>query len=183
MRTRRVPSPVGELRLSADGGALVGLHFTDDRAGSDDRARTDGPPADGSPRTGAASHGLAGDDTVSADERVLDAAEQQLAEYFAGTRETFDLPLAPRGSDFQRRVWAALREIPYGTTTTYGEIARRLGLPTGASRAVGLANGQNPIAVVVPCHRVIGADGGLTGFGGGIPRKETLLTLEGTSLF
>lgn len=176
MRTRRVPSPVGELRLSADGGALVGLHFTDDRAGTGETAAAPQPAETtqvADPR----------EDGTGDDERVLDAAELQLAEYFAGTRETFDLPLDPRGSDFQRRVWAALREIPYGTTTTYGEIARRLGLPTGASRAVGLANGQNPIAVVVPCHRVIGADGGLTGFGGGIARKETLLTLEGTSLF
>src|SRR4029453_11089470 len=94
-----------------------------------------------------------------------------------GRRLVFDLPLAPVGTAFQQKVWSALREIPYGRTTTYGEIATGLGQPT-ASRAVGLANGRNPIAVIVPCHRVIGANGSLTGFGGGIPRKRWLLDLE-----
>ncbi|HZU40850.1 MAG TPA: methylated-DNA--[protein]-cysteine S-methyltransferase [Solirubrobacteraceae bacterium] len=101
----------------------------------------------------------------------------QLGEYFAGRRREFSLELAPAGSEFELRVWAALREIPYGETASYGEIARRVGAP-GAARAVGLANGRNPIAVIVPCHRVIGADGSLTGYGGGLERKRLLLDLE-----
>jgi methylated-DNA-[protein]-cysteine S-methyltransferase len=101
----------------------------------------------------------------------------QLREYFAGERLAFDLALVMDGTPFERRVWAALTEIPYGETCSYGELARRLGQPT-AARAVGLANGRNPIAVIVPCHRVIGADGTLTGFGGGLERKRILLELE-----
>ncbi len=104
---------------------------------------------------------------------------RQLTEYFAGTRREFDLPLAAAGTPFQRRVWDALCEIPYGETVSYGEIARRLGLPPGASRAVGAANGANPIAIVVPCHRVIGANGTLTGYAGGLAMKRKLLELEG----
>jgi methylated-DNA-[protein]-cysteine S-methyltransferase len=102
----------------------------------------------------------------------------QLEEYFAGLRRTFELPLAPQGTAFQRAVWQALREIPYGQTVSYGELARRLGLVAGA-RAVGLANGANPLPIIVPCHRVIGADGSLTGFGGGLGIKRALLSLEG----
>jgi methylated-DNA-[protein]-cysteine S-methyltransferase len=109
---------------------------------------------------------------------VLAQARQQLTEYFAGSRTTFDLPLDPSGTEFQRRVWDSLRTIPYGTTTSYGAIARRLGDPH-ATRAVGAANGQNPIPIVVPCHRVVGAKGELTGFGGGIDRKRWLLEHEG----
>jgi methylated-DNA-[protein]-cysteine S-methyltransferase len=105
----------------------------------------------------------------------------QLRAYFAGTLTTFDMPLAPSGTPFQLAVWSALTEIPYGTTASYGEIARMLGKSAAASRAVGAANGQNPISVIVPCHRVIGADGGLTGYGGGLERKEWLLRLEGAS--
>ena len=104
-------------------------------------------------------------------------ARQQLLEYFAGERRDFDLPLAPEGSDFQREVWSALRNIPYGTTISYGELARRVGRPA-AARAVGAANGRNPIPIVIPCHRVIGKDGSLTGFGGGLQLKERLLELE-----
>jgi methylated-DNA-[protein]-cysteine S-methyltransferase len=111
------------------------------------------------------------------DDDVLAAAATQLREYFAGDRLAFDLALIPSGTAFQQRVWSALREIPYGRTTTYGELATGLGQPT-ASRAVGLANGRNPIAVIVPCHRVIGANGSLTGFGGGLPRKRWLLEHE-----
>lgn len=111
------------------------------------------------------------------DPAALADAATQLAEYFAGRRLRFDLPLSPAGSPFQLRVWAALREIPYGRTTTYGEIAADLGHPT-AARAVGLANGRNPLAVIVPCHRVIGRDGTLTGFGGGLDRKRWLLEHE-----
>ena len=114
---------------------------------------------------------------------VLVAARDQLAEYFAGGRRGFDLPLAPCGTDFQQRVWLRLREIPYGETRSYGEIAAELGMPPGASRAVGLANGANPLSVVVPCHRVVGSDGSLTGFGGGLERKRFLLDLESELLF
>ena len=114
------------------------------------------------------------------DDEALAPVAAQLADYFAGRRLAFDLPLAPVGTAFQK-VWLALREIPYGRTTTYGEIATGLGQPT-ASRAVGLANGRNPIAVIVPCHRVIGANGTLTGFGGGLPRKRWLLEHERTVL-
>ncbi len=104
----------------------------------------------------------------------------ELEEYFAGTRREFSVPLAPVGTSFQLRVWQALRAIPYGETLSYGELARRLGQANGA-RAVGLANGSNPLPVIVPCHRVIGADGSLTGFGGGLPIKRALLTLEGAA--
>ena len=107
----------------------------------------------------------------------LRGAKRQLLEYFGGARRDFDLPLAPAGTAFQRRVWNELRRIPYGETISYGELARRIGRPT-ASRAVGAANGRNPLAIVVPCHRVIGADGTLIGYGGGLPVKEALLAHE-----
>jgi len=114
------------------------------------------------------------------------AAADQLDAYFAGELTRFDLPLAPRGSDFQRRVWMALQEIPYGETESYGELATRIGSP-GAARAVGLANGKNPIGIVIPCHRVVGSNGSLTGYGGGLERKRALLDLElavsGAALF
>jgi len=109
---------------------------------------------------------------------VLARAGQQLGEYFAGTRTTFDIPLDAPGTAFQRRVWDALRAIPYGTTLSYGELARRLG-DVRATRAVGAANGKNPIPIIVPCHRVVGANGALTGFGGGLDRKRWLLEHEG----
>lgn len=108
---------------------------------------------------------------------LLEAAAAQLAAYFAGSLTRFDLPLAASGTDFQHRVWAALCEVPYGTTATYGDIARAIGNPA-AVRAVGLANGSNPLGIVVPCHRVIGANGKLTGYAGGMWRKERLLALE-----
>jgi methylated-DNA-[protein]-cysteine S-methyltransferase len=104
-------------------------------------------------------------------------AVAELREYFEGARRDFTVPLAPAGTPFQLRVWRALVEIPYGETTSYGELARRLGQPT-ASRAVGLANGSNPLPVIIPCHRVIGANGSLTGYGGGLPIKQRLLALE-----
>jgi methylated-DNA-[protein]-cysteine S-methyltransferase len=114
------------------------------------------------------------------------AAAEQLDAYFAGELTAFDLPLAPRGSEFQLRVWTALREIPYGRTESYGELAQRIGSP-GAARAVGLANGKNPIGIVIPCHRVVGSNGSLTGYGGGLDRKRRLLDLElavsGAALF
>ena len=148
-------SPVGRLELVEDGGALVAIHFD--------------APADGSPR-----HERGGS-------AVLTQAHQQLSEYFAGSRREFDLPLRPAGTDFQRRVWDVLATVPWGTTTTYGAIAARLGLPPGASRAVGAANGANPLPVVLPCHRVIGSDGTLTGYAGGLERKALLLRLEGVA--
>jgi len=148
-----IPSPIDELLLIGDGEALTGLHLSPHRQA---------PPAGPDWRR---------------DDRLFVAATGQLAAYFAGELTDFDLPLAPAGTEFQRRVWASLRLIPYGRTTSYGELATELGNP-GASRAVGLANGRNPIAVVVPCHRVIGADGRLTGYGGGLDRKRWLLDLE-----
>ena len=111
------------------------------------------------------------------DDAVLRGVRDQLGEYFAGRRRLFDIPLALEGTPFQQRVWNALCEIPYGETISYGELARRIGHPS-AVRAVGLANGSNPIAIIVPCHRVIGANGTLTGYGGGLPTKARLLDLE-----
>ncbi len=108
---------------------------------------------------------------------LVGEAARQLREYFAGTRSEFDLPLAPQGTPFQRSVWRKLQEIPYGETISYGELARRVGNPK-ASRAVGSANGANPLPIVIPCHRVIAGDGTLGGFGGGLPTKQTLLALE-----
>jgi methylated-DNA-[protein]-cysteine S-methyltransferase len=149
-------TPVGRLVLVARGAALVGVWMEDQRHHPGELAY--GEPA-------------------AADDVVLTAAAAQLEEYFAGQRTEFDLPLAPDGTGFQRRVWAELLRIPSGETTTYGELARRLGHPNG-SRAVGLANGRNPLGIVVPCHRVVGAGGDLTGYGGGLPRKRLLLDLE-----
>jgi methylated-DNA-[protein]-cysteine S-methyltransferase len=109
---------------------------------------------------------------------LLDAIATQLDDYFAGARHVFDLPLAPEGTDFQRTVWRTLATIPYGETISYAQLAARIDRPS-AVRAVGAANGRNPIPIVLPCHRVIGADGSLTGFGGGLPTKRFLLALEG----
>lgn len=156
---RVVTSPVGLLRIEAEAAAVRRVTFLDDDRAAD--AVADLAPPDG--HEGA----------------VLDEAQRQLEEYFAGDREEFALPLAPRGTAFQRSVWRALAEVPYGTTVSYGELAARVGSP---ARAVGTALGANPIVIVLPCHRVIGADGGLTGFGGGVARKERLLALEGSAL-
>jgi methylated-DNA-[protein]-cysteine S-methyltransferase len=112
------------------------------------------------------------------DDSVLTEVGQQLKEYFAGERTTFDVPLALTGTPFQQRVWTALQDIPYGETTTYGELAASLGLVPGAARAVGLANGKNPVSIIVPCHRVVGSTGSLTGYGGGLDRKQRLLDHE-----
>ncbi len=156
-----IPSPVGALLLAADAVGIVGVYFEPHRWGP----------------TANEVASWRRDDAAG----VLAAAREQLAAYFARELTAFDLPLAPRGTPFQERVWRALRDIPYGTTTTYGELARRLGDPL-ATRAVGAANGRNPLSIVVPCHRVIGADGTLTGFGGGIDRKRWLLAHEGAHL-
>jgi methylated-DNA-[protein]-cysteine S-methyltransferase len=119
-----------------------------------------------------------GYEMTAGENEVLRLAETQLKEYFAGERITFDVPLAPRGTEFQQRVWQELRNIPHGEFITYGEQARRLGRPK-AFRAVGAANGKNPISILVPCHRVLGASGSLTGFAGGLETKRKLLELEG----
>jgi methylated-DNA-[protein]-cysteine S-methyltransferase len=147
-----VPSPIGPLTLVAKAGELTGLYMEAQRH-RPSTLGTAGDPGDA----------------------PFAAAFDQLRGYFAGELTAFDLPLAPAGTDFQRRVWSALRTIPYGQTWSYGELARRVG---SASRAVGLANGKNPIALVIPCHRVIGSDGSLTGYGGGLDRKRFLLELE-----
>lgn len=144
-----VPSPVGPLTLVGEGDAIVGLYFQN------------------APRPAA----------WVRDDRGLRAAAKQLEEYFAGKRTRFDLPLEPRGTPFRRAVWDQLLRIPYGETATYGEIARAVGKPA-ASRAVGGANHHNPISIIIPCHRVIGADGSMTGYGGEIHRKRLLLDLE-----
>ncbi len=113
-----------------------------------------------------------------ADTPLLIQAKTQLSEYFAGTRQEFTLPLSPKGTPFQQKVWAALQTIPYGQTRSYGEIARQIGSPK-AARAVGMANHHNPIAILIPCHRVVGQNGALTGYAGGLERKKALLQLEG----
>jgi methylated-DNA-[protein]-cysteine S-methyltransferase len=113
------------------------------------------------------------------DESAFGLARRQLAEYFDGARTRFELPLATAGTAFQRQVWSSLMEIPYGSTTTYSELADRIGRPPGAARAVGSANARNPISIIVPCHRVVGRDGSLTGYAGGLAAKQWLLTHEG----
>lgn len=168
-------SPVGELRIIADARGITAIEFA-------------GPAAPGtSPRSSSAlaAAASAGRPVGTRDDAhpLLREAVRQLTAYFAGDLKEFDLPLAPQGSDFQRRVWDQLRAVGYGETVTYGEIARRLGMTPAASRAVGLANGRNPIPIVIPCHRVVGADGTLTGYAGGVQRKQALLDLEQGALF
>lgn len=149
-------SPVGELLLIASDRGLHALLWKEGREGEWLRKLKNDP-----------------------EHPVLKNAVLQLSEYFAGQRRQFDLPLAPAGTEFQLKAWNALREIPYGQTSTYGEQAVRVGGPNKA-RAVGMANGRNPISIIVPCHRVIGKNGELTGFGGGLPVKKFLLDLEKT---
>jgi methylated-DNA-[protein]-cysteine S-methyltransferase len=146
-----VDSPVGPLTLTGNAGALTAVRFGDPATIGASEAREDADP--------------------------FASAVEQLSAYFAGERHEFDLAVAPTGTPFQISVWQCLLEIPYGETRSYGQLAARLGSP-GASRAVGLANGRNPLAIVVPCHRVIGADGTLTGYAGGMDRKRVLLDLE-----
>lgn len=153
MTSRWMDSPIGGLRIRVSADLITAINFDARPAGQ----RSDHP--------------------------LLDRAEAQLTEYFAGDRTTFDLPLARDGSEFQQKVWSELQRIPYGETATYGEIAQRLGYDNAVSRAVGSANGSNPIPIVVPCHRVIGANGTLTGYAGGLERKQTLLQLEQPGLF
>lgn len=151
-----IGSPIGALLLVGDGVALTHVYF---QAGPHPRA-----PAD----------------TWRENAAPFAQVCEQLSEYFEGSRRVFHLPLAPQGTPFQLAVWGALREIPFGETRSYGELARQLGLPGGA-RAVGLANGANPMPIIVPCHRVIGSDGSLTGFGGGLSTKRALLSHEGAA--
>ncbi len=153
--TTIIDSPVGPLSIAADDTALRAIEFQRNR------------------------HPVRrGDDWREGDSPLLRRARRQLEEYFAGRRRVFELPLAPRGTAFQCAVWNALATIPYGATISYAELASRAGRPA-AVRAVGAANGRNPLPIVLPCHRVIGADGSLTGFGGGLPTKQYLLKLEG----
>ncbi|MCL2781678.1 MAG: methylated-DNA--[protein]-cysteine S-methyltransferase [Actinomycetia bacterium] len=154
MRYAHIDSPLGALLLVGDESGLAGLHLTTGR--------------------GAITPSPAWEPAATAD---FADARAQLDEYFAGARQRFELALRPAGTPYQLRVWAALRDIPYGATTSYGELAAAIGSPAGA-RAVGLANGRNPISIIVPCHRVVGADGSLTGYGGGLPAKRWLLDHE-----
>ncbi|CAM4272530.1 methylated-DNA--protein-cysteine methyltransferase [Nocardiopsis rhodophaea] len=149
------PSPIGDVLLTSDGVALTGLYMLPEPGSEPSPIQADWKHAPESFR----------------------ATIDQLDAYFAGDLREFDLPLAPSGTEFQLRVWRELTTIPYGHTASYGDIAEALGRPT-ASRAVGMANGRNPISIIVPCHRVIGANGALTGYGGGLPRKRHLLRLE-----
>jgi methylated-DNA-[protein]-cysteine S-methyltransferase len=150
-----VPSPIGPLRLDAAGDALVALRFEDDAA----------PPAGSAAETSTPAAGL------------LKEAAGQLRDYFAGRRRRFDLPLAPHGTAFERKVWDAVAGVAFGRTATYGRIAARLGDPR-AVRAVGRANGANPLPILIPCHRIVGAHGRLTGYAGGLDRKALLLGAE-----
>ena len=152
-------SPLGPLRIIEQGGAITAIEYAPYRA----TGRPLGERRD--------------------DDPLLRRAVDQLAAYFARDLKEFDLPLAPRGSGFQQQVWHQLQLIGYGETASYGEIALRLGRTHAASRAVGLANGQNPIPILIPCHRVIGANGTLTGYAGGVERKRVLLDLEQEALF
>jgi methylated-DNA-[protein]-cysteine S-methyltransferase len=149
---RTIDSPIGPLALAGRGQLLTNLRMVNQTY---EPNRTNWVP----------------------DDRAFPDAVQQLEAYFVGERTDFDLELSLAGSEFQRRVWQALLTIPYGETRSYGEIAEQIGA-SGAARAVGLANGRNPIAIIVPCHRVIGASGSLTGYGGGLERKQSLLELE-----
>jgi len=155
MHYQLLDSPLGPLLIHAADHGLRGIHFVDEKYYP----------------------GIGNDWIEDGSHSLLFAAAAQLREYFAGQRTTFDLPLDPQGTAFQRNVWQALQQIPYGETLSYGQLARRIG-DIKAVRAVGAANGRNPISIVVPCHRVIGADGGLTGYAGGLPRKQALLRLE-----
>jgi methylated-DNA-[protein]-cysteine S-methyltransferase len=152
-RYRITESPVGFLTIAGDGEAVTALRMEDQ------------------------AHPPAGTEAWVRDDRAYPDVVEQLDEYFAGARTEFDVTLRLEGTEFQRRVWAGLLEIPYGETSSYGELATRIGQPR-ASRAVGLANGRNPVGIIVPCHRVVGSTGALTGYGGGLHRKRALLDLE-----
>jgi len=152
---KEMESPVGKLRLIASAHALVAVLWEQERP---ERVKLEPPK-------------------LAPDHPILVEAERQLVEYFSNKRTDFDLPIEPNGSEFQKKVWRALREIPFGQTRSYLDLAKAIG-SAGASRAVGLANGKNPLSIIVPCHRVIGSDGSLTGFAGGLKAKAALLALE-----
>ncbi|MET0182065.1 MAG: methylated-DNA--[protein]-cysteine S-methyltransferase [Caulobacterales bacterium] len=150
-------SPIGALTLVSDGAGLCGLYFEQHKPG--------GPPAGAAEQT----------------DRVIDTARRQLDDYFAGKRRDFDIALRAEGTPFQKRVWALLAAIPFGALRSYGDLARDLGAPS-ASRAVGAAVGRNPISILLPCHRIVGASGAITGYAGGVERKRFLLALEQEAL-
>jgi methylated-DNA-[protein]-cysteine S-methyltransferase len=169
--------PIGPLSIATDDrGRLTQIHFVTGSSGFLGVPRSSSEELD--PETLRGTRGTPRNRGTPPEPPVV----TQLREYFAGARKTFDVELAPKGTPFQLDVWKALCEIPYGDTISYAELARRIGRPA-AVRAVGAANGANPIPVIVPCHRVIGSNGTLTGYGGGIERKQFLLTLEGRRLF
>lgn len=155
-RYARLRTPLGTLIAIAAGGAVTGLHFDGGRHAPEIAPEWREEPY-ASP---------------------LRECAEQLADYFAGKRQCFDLPVAPRGTPFQERVWREIAKVPFGETITYAELAARAGSP-GSARAAGAATGRNPLAIVVPCHRIVGTGGALTGYAGGLPRKERLLALEG----
>ena len=155
IRYARLATPLGTLLATAAGGALTGLYYEGGRH---------------APAIGA-------DWVEDANAAPFGECRRQLGEYLEGARKSFDLPLAPEGSEFQRRVWIEIARIPYGETVTYAELAARAGAP-GSARAAGAATGRNPLSIVVPCHRVVGSDGSLTGYAGGVPRKKRLLDIE-----
>ena len=159
-----IDSPIEQLRLVEQDGALTAIEFSP------------------FPPTGLSHSGRPLGERDDADPVLVETA-RQLRAYFDRDLKEFDLPLAPVGSAFQQRVWAELQEIGFGETASYGQVAHRIGMTNAASRAVGLANGRNPIPIVIPCHRVIGANGTLTGYAGGLPRKQLLLELEQDALF
>jgi len=156
---KEIESPVGKLKLVASADALVAVLWERERP---NRVRLDAT-------------------TLAPQQPILLEAERQLREYFSGARTDFDLPLQPDGSEFQKKVWRALREIPFGQTRSYRDLAKAIG-SSKAARAVGAANGKNPLSIIVPCHRIVGADGSLTGFAGGVETKAALLALETRSL-
>jgi methylated-DNA-[protein]-cysteine S-methyltransferase len=156
---KEIESPVGKLKLVASSNALVAVLWERERP---NRVKLDTM-------------------TLDPQQPILLETERQLAEYFSGERIQFDLPLQPDGSEFQKKVWQALREIPFGQTRSYLDLAKALG-SSKAARAVGTANGKNPLSIIVPCHRVVGADGSLTGFAGGLETKAALLALENRSI-
>lgn len=153
-----ISSPIGELLLAGDGTALTLLAMHAQKY-----------------------YGSEPHEDWQRDDVLFRPVREQLEAYFAGELRAFDVPLAPAGTEFQQKIWQALRDIPFGQTESYGEVAQRIGAPK-ASRAVGMANGHNPISIIVPCHRVIGANGSLTGYGGGIERKRWLLAHEGCNV-
>jgi methylated-DNA-[protein]-cysteine S-methyltransferase len=170
-----VDSPAGPIRVIAHKGAVTAIEFTGE------------PPEDATPRSSmrVAAERAAGrpvGDRVD-DDPLLREAARQLTAYFNRDLKEFDLPMRPEGTPFQQRVWAELQRIDYGQTATYGELAERLGMSRAASRAVGAANGRNPIGIAIPCHRVVGVAGSLSGYAGGVERKQLLLELEQDALF